>query len=785
MQKLKAKILTAIIVATIALAAFPLMAFASTGYIRVNVAAPASSPVGQTVPAGGNVNLNFGGVTWSGGQFYLIWSTNGFSDSTGTPYSPTFDLVNLTETAFTSTYTNAIGSWTIGDNWINGSIPLNIAGGPYFVKAFDGLSTAVAVTDTSIVVIGTFQVVPSSGPGGAALTLKAFAFGTNSLANITYYNTTAPFNLIPVANLVQADALGQFNYSLTAPDLKQLVTPAGVQPVVATSIIFNANYTAGDGYNATYSENPRGLKQISTTTTGGVTATGTLYGNATDASISRQVGQTVRIAGQNFYPGTISFLWDGATVINTTTASATGSFNTTITVPVAAVGAHWVVVQDAGVSFYTVVNVTPTLLLTPSSGPVGTVVTATGIGFPSSIGTNVYNVTLTWTPYSGAAYAIAWALTDATGGFTTTFVVPHDAGGARTVVATANVTGTTSSRDFTITPTLAVTPSSFANDPTLKVTATGNGFDPTLFYMPNIDNVLLGVNPVNVEPLGHFQTSVAANATGDLVLSFVGAGFSYGTHVLSLYGQSAVPTIWVAFNVTLTASDPTVNLLQQINQTVTGLSGLSGVNATLLTGISNGVATLVTNMGTVQTKLDAINATLIAINGNVATLSTNVGIIRANVTTITPMITTINSGIATVQTAVGTLQTTVSSLSGTLTSISGTVGTISTSVGSISSDLSSIGTKVTSIDGKTATIQTDLGTLSGTVTSTDGKVATIQTAIGTLQADVTGLKTSVADVPNQVSGQLSIPIWIAVVLALIAAIGAIASLLLVRRKIAG
>ncbi len=779
MQKPNAKILTAIIVATIALAAFPLTAFASTGYILINTATVPSA-VGQKVPAGGNVNLFMGGVTWSGGQFYLIFSTNGFSDTTGTPYSPTFDLVNLTETTFVSTYKNSLGTWNIGSDWVNGSIPLNIAGGNYFIKAFDGLSTAVAVTDTAIVVVGTFQVVPSSGPGGAALTLKAFAFGTNALANITYYNTTAPFNLIPVANLVQADALGQFNYSLAAPDLKQLVTPAGDQPVVPTPIIFNANYTAGDGYNATYNENPRGLKQISTTDTGGIATN--LYGNATNAGISRQVGQTVRIAGRNFYPGTVSFLWDGVTVINTTTASGTGSFNTTITVPVSAVGLHWVVIQDAGVSFYAQIEVTPTLLLTPSSGPVGTTVTAVGIGFPSSVGTLVYNVTLTWTPYSGAAYAIAWALTDATGGFTTTFVVPHDAGGARTVTATANVTGTTSSSDFTVTPTLAITPSSFANDPTLKVTATGNGFNPAVYYMPNIDNVLLGVNPL---PSGQFQTAVTANATGDLTLSFVGAGFSYGTHVLSLYGQSAVPTIWAAFNVTLTASDPTVNLLQQINQTVTGLSGLAGVNATLLTGISNGVATLVTNMGVVQTKLDAINATLIAINGNVATLSTNVGIIRANVTTITPLITSINSGVASVQTAVGSIQTTVSSLSGTLTSISGTVATISTSVGTVTSDLDSIGATVTTINGNTATIKTDLGTLSGTVTGMNGNVATIQTAIGTLQSDVSGLKTSVADVPNQVSGQLSIPIWIAVVLALIAAIGAIASLLLVRRKIAG
>jgi uncharacterized protein YoxC len=780
MQKLKAKILTAIIVATIALAAFPLMAFASTGYIRVNIAAPAPSPVGQTVPAGGNVNLNFGGVTWSGGQFYLIWSTNGFSDSTGTPYSPTFDLVNLTETGFASTYTNALGSWTIGSNWVNGSIPLNIAGGPYFIKAFDGLSTAVAVTDTAIIVTGTFQVVPTSGPAGAALTLQAFAFAANAVANITYYNTTGT-NLIPIADLIQADALGQFNYSLTAPDLKQMVSPAGDQPVVPTPIIFNAKYVAGDGYNATYNENPRGLKQIKSNIAAG------LYGNGTDLTISGQVGDTVRYAGYNFYPGTVNFLWDGITIINSTTANGTGYFNTTITIPLAAVGPHVLVIQDAGVSFYTVVSVTPTLILTPSSGPIGTTVTVAGIGFPASAGTVVHNVTLTWSFYNTTTGVVGWALTDATGQFTTTFVVPKDSGGNHAVTATANNTGTpvTSSKNFKVTPLLTVTPSSFANDPTVTVTAKGTGFDPTVYYMPNIDNVLLGVNGAG----GLYQTGVlpttSGNNVGDLTVSWVGVGFSYGMHVFSLYGQSNTPTVFATFNVTLTTGDPTVDLLKQINQTVTGLSGLAGVNATLLTGISNGVATLVTNMGVVQTKLDAINATLIAINGNVATLSTNVGIIRANVTTITPMITTINTGIATVQTAVGTLQTTVSSLSGTLTSISGTVGTISTSVGTISSDLDSIGTKVTSIDGKTATIQTDLGTLSGTVTSTDGKVATIQTAIGTLQADVTGLKTSVADVPNQVSGQLSIPIWIAVVLALIAAIGAIASLLLVRRKIAG
>jgi len=95
--------------------------------------------------------------------------------------------------------------------------------------------------------------------------LQGYAFGANSKVNITYLNTTGT-NWIPIANLVQADDLGQFNYSLTAPDMKMLVTPAGSVAYVPTPIIFNAKYTAGDGYNATYNENPRGLKRIDTNT---------------------------------------------------------------------------------------------------------------------------------------------------------------------------------------------------------------------------------------------------------------------------------------------------------------------------------------------------------------------------------------------------------------------------------------------------------------------------------------------------------------------------------------
>jgi len=323
---------------------------ASTGFILIN--ATTSSAQGQTVPAGGTVNLYFGEVTWSGAQFYLLISTNGFSDTTGTQYSPIFTVADLTQPNVL-TFTNANGTWKMGNNWVNGSTPLSIAGGKYFIKAFDGAATSVAVTGTYITITGALQTIPASGPGGATLSLVGHAFGANSFVNLTYYNTTGT-NKIPIANLVQADAQGQFTYTMTAPDLMQLVTPAGDYTPSWTTITFNAKETI-DEYNATYNEYARGLKQVQSNVAIG------LWGNGTDlsATVVRQVGQTIQLTGLYFYPGSASVLWDGTTNIATTTVNATGGFDTNITVPSTSTGGHWIVVQDANhAPFYVKITAT-------------------------------------------------------------------------------------------------------------------------------------------------------------------------------------------------------------------------------------------------------------------------------------------------------------------------------------------------------------------------------------------------------------------------------------------
>jgi archaellum component FlaC len=766
MQKPKMKEFTLAILLAMLLAAVPFAVKASTGYILINTATAPSTP-GQQVAAGGNVSLYFGGVTWSGGQFYLLLSKDGFSQvSTGDiKYTPTFDVANLTDSTFVSTYRDPAtgGVWLVGNNWVNGTIKKDIAGGNYFIKAFDGTATSVAVTDTYITVIGAFEVVPTSGPGGASIQLKGYAFPANALVNLSYFNPNLG-QWISIVNLTAADELGQFTYGMSAPDLMQAL-PSGLQPVASDTITFKAVVNAtGASYTADYAEYKRGIMQVGTV----LATAGNLYGNNTDftATVSVSVNSSLRIAGNWFYPGDISFLWDGVTSVGTTTANGTGFFNTTITIPMAGVGKHDIIIRDANIAFNISISVRTTLILSPTKGPVGTVVTATGYGFPASTTTTKYNVTITWGGYT--TKNVAWALTDSSGMFTATFTVPNDYGGSHTVTATANDTAPTSgSATFTVTPTLTVTPSTFKNDGSL-VTASATGLDPEGAYTPNIDNVYFGANNG-----WEYTTPVWPNATGNIVITFIAAGFRPGLHVFALYPEAYTPpyapAVYALFNVTA-EGDYIGDILLGINGTVVAINGT--------------VATISTTLGTVTASLSSINATVVAIQSGMAIISTTLGTINTTLSSINARVVAIDGTVATISTTLGTVTTSLSSISAKIDSVSGTVATISTSIGTVTSTLSSINAKVTEISGDTATIKTDLGTLTGKVTSIDGNVATIKTDVGTVKMDISDLKTDVTGTKDAVSG-ITLPVWIAVILSLIAAIASIYAVVSIRRKIAG
>jgi hypothetical protein len=782
MQNTKTKMITALLLLTLTLAAFPLAVHASTGNIFIN--STTTSVAGQLVAAGANVSLYFGTagtpVTFSGAQFYLMMSTDGFAQvsTNDIKYTAYFDVFNLTSVTTISHYINATGGykWDVGYGWVNGTIYSNLAGGNYWIKAFDGTSTSVAVTDTFITITGAIIVSPTSGNPGTPLTISGFAFPANSLLNLTYLNPLIGAPFISIVNLTTVNSLGQFTYTLNAPDLLQALA-AGQQPIANNTITFRVQNATGSvaTYDAFFAEFVRGLAQVRVTGTGGSqqnAAAGTLFGNNTLFTLTGTnpitgigVTKTLRIAGNYFFSGDVVTRWDNAVVTNSApTANASGWFNTTLVVPPAVNGLHNITITDANnVVFTLFVTVVPSLTLSPTSGPTGTTVTATGYGFTAPTTGVVNNASIAWpglTAYRGSA------LVDATGSFITTFTVPNSLGGDVVVSALENATGTfvsIATATFTVSANFIVTPGSFANNASLLVVASGTGFKTApATYQVNIDNQLFGFAPLG----SVFQTGTNASTTGVISITFVGAGFTVGTHVISLYENgSTTPAAYAGFNVT---SDPVGSsaMLEAINNTVTHL----------------GVDT-----NSILTNVASVNNTVLAIQTSIGGLAT-----ASSVTALGGQLTAIQNSIAAISIPnMGSITTSLASISATLGTVSGDTAVIRTTVGELTTSLAAINTIVTRIDGNTATLSTDLGTLSGTVTSISGNVATIQTGIGTLTADISGLETSMTAVQSDVSSSkaatdsLSPLVIVAIVLALIAALAAIASIVLMRRKIAG
>ena len=136
----------ALLIAIIVVPTYVSLVSSATGYIRINSTSDSAS--GQTVEAGGDVNLYFGDVTWDGSQLYLLMSYDSNTQaSTGDViYTPVILVSDVTDEVATHSYSNGLGVWVVGNNWINGSIAPQIPVGNYFIKAFDSMGADVAVT---------------------------------------------------------------------------------------------------------------------------------------------------------------------------------------------------------------------------------------------------------------------------------------------------------------------------------------------------------------------------------------------------------------------------------------------------------------------------------------------------------------------------------------------------------------------------------------------------------------------------------------------------------------
>jgi len=647
----------------------------ATSNVSVKAGEMTLAKIDGAATTGKNLVIILDNVAFSGAQFDLWFSKDGYSvrSPTDIGYAQAFSVsdlalapkvINMTNTYLmdgTQLYT--IGTIS-GHKVVVGPIPFDISAEYKYVKIYDGSATLVAVALQTIEALPSLTLTPTSGPAGTSVTLSAVCLAASKLVNITY---TSPSSIVGLVAQVMTGADGKLTNTWAIADLKNDYN-SYVHQHIYIDLIYNSTPGTIDSVN--FAEYSRVFMQIIGETT--VTNQGNLTGQV-DVTI---FGDLI-VAGNYFYPGAVDFKVDGTT-LGTVTANGTGFFNTTFTVPILAKGLHNVTATNNGVLYIFKVNALPTLVVTPKSGPIGTVVTISAYGFTADSLYYLYWKGLT----CGDAlwYNIMNATTGSDGQFnvTTTYTVPAQNGGSHAVAAATAFDGSTNgnvtlphyfaSGSFKVTPSSLISPATITNNG-LIFSAIFTGLDCTKYYVVDMDNQWM--NP-------GANWDVRANSSGDLQIDFIAAGFRPGLHVVSLYSEDSVTT---------------------------GVY-TPATFATFTVDTANDVL------------WSALDARLVSLEGTIATIDTNVGLVKTSVDAINATVTSIDDGIA--------------------------------------------------------TVQTSLGTLTGTVTTISGDIATVKTDIGTVLAKVT-----TGPVPIDM-----MPIWLAVILAAVAAIAAIIAIFMIRSKIA-
>ena len=227
------------------------------------------------------------------------------------------------------------------------------------------------------------------------------------------------------------------------------------------------------------------------------------------------VGTTVAITGKGFLAGSpITVTYDGATITTTLaslTSGADGSVNASFKVPASASGNHVIAVSDGTNTISANFNSLSTAAVNPTSGPVGTTITASGTGFKANA-----NITITYNNVqAGTTNA------NGLGNFTTTFAIPSASTGAHSLVITDQTNTQTFS--FSVTPTAnPISPTSGYIGSNITISGTGFGANKTI-------TVTYDSNPVTL------TTPSTTDANGTFTVSFKAPVSKSGNHSVYSY----------------------------------------------------------------------------------------------------------------------------------------------------------------------------------------------------------------------------------------------------------
>lgn len=259
------------------------------------------------------------------------------------------------------------------------TIPQNVVTGEHYIAIED---SQTRITIRIFVSTASLQISPSSGPGGANVQFTGEGYPQSSTVTLYYLDFFGWSYMINTTSSLN----GEISLAVEIPDLMKSGTN-GQFTNVSTPLSFMAEVNGIPYAYADFSQYWRGLNQV-----GNQFATYGLYGNGTDLSstVSPAPGDSIIITGSWFHPGVVYVRFDGvnvvgtvtsnewlsAQVIGTTTASSTGSFSTSITIPTAIGGQHYLAIEDSQTRLIVKINVTAPSAITPSPSPTSAPITS-------------------------------------------------------------------------------------------------------------------------------------------------------------------------------------------------------------------------------------------------------------------------------------------------------------------------------------------------------------------------------------------------------------------------
>jgi hypothetical protein len=611
--------------------------------------------------------------------------------------------------------------------WV--TIPPSV-NGDHFIIVNDGESETGGTVFT---VTGQLIVDPTSGLPGDTLSVTGHGFAASSDITLTFDSTTlvTPVSVTLSAPAITTNATGSFSASIVIPTT---IAPADF-----------------DDYTLTAEDED----------TNTASATVTIDYNIKVTPALGPTGVTVTIAGRIEANVAYDITFNAAPIAAGTTAT-NGGFTATYTIPgVLSTGFYpvtivWDTVNSRSATFE--VTPSPTIALSVSTGIAGDIVTVTGSGFSAKA-----NITL----YFGTTVVNSTAMNAAFGPTTTggalpanlKFVVPTLTPAVYAVKVADQYGAASTVVYFTITPT-----------PVTTITLRGTTYypgDTISFNIFTTDGFTAGPDVTIRDPTG------ATWWTGTWPLTASGPSWSvlyqdqlFGVDEHALLPADAPLGTWnwtIAYTGTTTGAKTatglfTVAALPNMQTVLDALDEMEATVQSLFTTNTGQITALInTKSGQIMTSLDALSPKLQGIEDTAVIIATMLGEVQVDIADLD--------------------LSALNTLGVDITSIKNDVATVRTNIGTVQTAVSNLDPVIGAIAGQNAEIQTTLGTLDGKIVAVDGKVATVQTSVGTLQADIT-----------DVGGNLPVdmtPVWIAVVLSLIAAIAAIFAVITIRQKIAG